>query len=193
MAAGQADVTMAQPAISGSGRYHLADVSHPMFTRSFRFYNRIPDKVTPILTLAYPFNVSVWIFLALVVALVFATVLMFNIIHDDKDETVFMYDAVLIAISPMLGDAIPTHWNSVKSTWYGYVFLFIWLLSGLLLSMSYSTNLLANLISVESMKADDTFADLIRNGRTLILLENTALTPIMKKSPKASIRQAHQV
>ncbi len=192
MATGQADAIMAQAAISGSSRYHLADVSHPMFTRTFRFYNRIPDKVTPMLTLAYPFDAAVWRFLVLSVFLIFLTVFMFNIVHDD-DKAISIYDSCLIAISPMLGDSMPHHWNSVRSSWYGFTFLFIWLLSGLLLSMAYSSNLLANLISVESKKADDTFEDLVRNDRTLVLLENTALTPIMKTSPKAIIKQCYQV
>ncbi len=183
---------VSQAAISWN-RLHLADISYPMFLRSFIFYNRKPGSVTRLLTLTYPFSGRTWLAFLSTILAVIMTMLLTNLQLRRRGQELTLHQAVVVSISPLLSDGVPRHWEHVWRSRYGFLVLLVWLPGGLLLSSAYTSNLLANLISVESEQTVDTFQQLVDNGHMLVLLKNTVLSPLMKNSPRAAVRQAYKV
>ncbi len=119
------------------------------------FYNAKPGPVTSFLTLVYPFEKQVWLFSILSFIFVFMASMLIKVKTNVATFRIFQ-----IILSPLLSDssAIKRQQNgSVHKNWYGYAVLFIWCMCGLLLSMSYTSNLLASLTVVRTEKTDDTF------------------------------------
>ncbi len=132
--------------------FQIGDFSHYTFHEEYMFYNRKPGPVTPLLTLAYPFNGVVWIWV--LSSFMFAALAIYLINIKSPISKFHTFQILLsIIVSDTLSDQLLA---PLKKNWYGATVLVLWFLCGLLLSASYSSNLLASLLVVEKTRPDNT-------------------------------------
>ncbi len=130
----------------------MGNPTHFTFMETYKFFNRKPGPVTPILTLAYPFNGVVWAYVLASFTFVLAAIYLINL-----KRSLDLFSTVHVVLSCIVSDSLPSHLLSLlKGSWYGCVVLIIWFMCGLLLSAAYSSNLLASLLVVEMEVPDDT-------------------------------------
>ncbi len=185
---------LCQP-VTSSNLARSADIPRHVFHRPFRMYNRIPQDRTPLLTILYPFEFETWVaFASSIIVLVLSLVAPPRIsILIPKEKRLSWYQSMVIAVAPMLSDGLPRHWRNLFKSHYNIGILSVWLPCGLLLSFAYSSNLLANLVSVEKEEAVDTFEQIVDEGHMVTALDTELIHLMLKRSPREIVRRAYKV
>ncbi len=173
--------------------FRQAHPSSPLFHMEFKFHNRKPGKVTKLLTLTYPFDISTWAWVLTSSLTTFVAIYLAKVM---KKYNMSVYKSFTLTFSPLLKEAFPNEWISLWAqghSRYLQFLLFVWLPCGFLLSAAYTSNLKANLIAVSKEDTVDTLQDILDNGHLLAIMKGNNLARFFTESNDTFVRRVFKV
>ncbi len=101
-------------------------------------------------------------------------------------------ESFTLVLSIMFKEPIPDNKIKLENSLSRNVLLFTWLLTGTLLSMAYSSNLLASLVKDEQEKPMDTFQDILDAVITVYLNGKTPAQQELASSPVGIVKEVYE-
>ena len=113
----------------------------------------------------------VWLLISISVLMVAFTLAIVGLEAMESRNSI-IFKAVTLSITALISESLPHDWyHNVPK--FKKLLLWIWLLSALILTLSYKSNLLANLLAVAYEKPIETSEDVFRTGLPVYVKEGS--------------------
>ncbi len=165
-------------------------------SRSFYFVTTYPKIAPAYLTLVEPLSWKVWVALVATIicmaaAFYLQTRVMSWCVHVPKQEK-DKFLLTITVIGGVINEAVPNELLSLKTWRSKQLLLVFWIPVACLIGMAYQSNLLSSLVKVRKEKPIDTFQDILDNGMTMFIMENSIVPYLMDSHPNPTLQLAHQ-
>ena len=183
-------------------RYQVVDYSIPTYLVEYSHFALKPKVLDPFENIVMPFQNSVWMITAATVVLMGSCLLIIYRVYDTLSEDDLLpfplltiknpADFILLPLSMLVQQDRLKWFKFAYKTSAGSMTVLLWSLGGLVLMLSYVSNLRASLIAIAYEKPVDTVQDILDRDEDLWYISGTSLLDNLKNSAREDIRQLHE-
>ncbi len=170
--------------------FQRADIANVMGFRKVYLTYRVPQPITAIWTIFYPFVTPLWIALILSTLIVTCVLLAINALVLKEDNPTF--HIIAISLLSILSESFPNRWFHENISSKVILVLYVWLPMSFLLGSVYRSGLLQFLVAGENEDPPDTFQKVLERDLIIVMATGTLFEQLFQTAPYESMRLAYK-